>query len=277
MSINKTIIRDISPEITTFSVPFNRFAPFGYRNFVAVGNRSAAIRLHNNLVLLLNPVPLEPKIRTTLTALGGVHFIAADLGHHLSVKEYLDVWPDAKTIGVPGLENKRKDVKWNYICGDWRNGGPEDEFGFADDFETVMFEGFITNCVAWYHKPSKTMIQSDLLMNLPCTEQYSPPSSEQGILSREFAKRAHPQSVWFRRLIYYVANVDYTLMRRDAKRVAEWDVERIIPCHGDVIEQKCDRAWREAYQWYLERDPDSGVVTRLRAPFVKLMRLIFLM
>lgn len=170
MSINKTIIRDISPEITTFSVPFNRFAPFGYRNFVAVGNRSAAIRLHNNLVLLLNPVPLEPKIRTTLTALGGVHFIAADLGHHLSVKEYLDVWPDAKTIGVPGLENKRKDVKWNYICGDWRNGGPEDEFGFADDFETVMFEGFITNCVAWYHKPSKTMIQSDLLMNLPCTE-----------------------------------------------------------------------------------------------------------
>lgn len=108
-------------------------------------------------------------------------------------------------------------------------------------------------------------------------KQYSPPSSEQGILSREFAKRAHPQSVWFRRLIYYVANVDYTLMRRDAKRVAEWDVERIIPCHGDVIEQKCDRAWREAYQWYLERDPDSGVVTRLRAPFVKLMRLIFLM
>ncbi|KAH7408113.1 hypothetical protein DE146DRAFT_752257 [Phaeosphaeria sp. MPI-PUGE-AT-0046c] len=239
---NKTIIRDINPEITIFSIPFNRFAPFGCCNFAAVGNRSTAIRLHNSLILLLNPVPLEPRIRTTLTALGSVHFIAADLGNHLSVKEYLHVWPNAKTIGVPGLEKKCKDVKWDCTCGDLRNGGPEDEFGFAEDIETVMFQGFITDCVAWYHKPSKTLIQADLLMNLPCTEQYSPPSSEQGLLSFEFAKRAHPYSVWFRRLIYYIANVDFTLIRRDAKCVAGWDKERIIPCHGDVIEQGCNEA-----------------------------------
>jgi hypothetical protein len=170
MPENKTVIRDVTPEITTFSVPFNRFAPFGFRKFVAVGNRATAIRLHDGRILLLNPVPLEPTVQTTLTALGGVHFIASDLGHHLSVKEYLAVWPDAKTIGVPGLETKRKDVKWDFICGDWTRGGPEDTFGFTDDFETVMFEGFITHCVAWYHKPTRTLIQSDLMMNLPCTE-----------------------------------------------------------------------------------------------------------
>jgi hypothetical protein len=170
MAQNKTVLRDVTPEITTFSVPFNRFAPFGYRKFVAVGNRATAIRLNDGRILLLNPVPLEPTVQATLTALGGVHLIASDLGHHLSVKNYLDVWPEAKTIGVPGLEKKRKDVKWDYICGDWSKGGPEDEFGFADEIETVMFEGFITYCVAWYHKPTKTLIQSDLMMNLPCTE-----------------------------------------------------------------------------------------------------------
>jgi hypothetical protein len=170
MSRNRTVIRDISPEITTFSVPFNRFAPFGFRNFVAVGNRSTAIRLHDNRILLLNPVPLEPKVQATLTALGGVDFIASDLGHHLYVKSYLDVWPEAKTIGVPGLERKRRDVHWDFICGDWKAGGPEDVFDFSEDIETVFFEGFITYCVAWYHKPSKTLIQSDLMMNLPCTE-----------------------------------------------------------------------------------------------------------
>lgn len=170
MAQNKTTICDLSPEITTFSMPFNRFAPFGYRNFVAVGNRATAIRLHNGQILLLNPVPLEPTVRATLTALGGVHFIACDLGHHLFVKSYLDVWPAAKTIGVPGLEKKRKDVRWDFLCGDWMRGSPEDEFDFAQDVETVMFEGFITYCVAWYHKPTNTLIQSDLLMNLPCTE-----------------------------------------------------------------------------------------------------------
>ncbi|CAO2657092.1 Nn.00g058950.m01.CDS01 [Neocucurbitaria sp. VM-36] len=227
MTASKTVIRDITPNITTFTIPFNRFAPFGYREFVAVGNRATAIRLHDNRVLLLNPVPLETSIRAKLTSLGGVHFIACDLGHHLSVSDYVKVWPDAKTIGVPSLGRKRKDVRWAFLCGDWSTGGPEDEYGFTQDIETVTFEGFITYAVAWYHKPSKTLVQSDLMMNLPCTEQYRPSSAAQGILSREFAKRAHPRSVWFKRLIYYVAVVDYALMRRDAKRVAEWDIEWI--------------------------------------------------
>jgi len=59
-------------------------------------------------------------------------------------------------------------------------------------------------------------------------------------------------------------------MKRDAKTVAEWDFERIIPCHGvravvalppiihsnhfsqDVIEKDGNKAWREAFKWYLD-------------------------
>jgi hypothetical protein len=162
-------IRDITPTITTFSTPFNRFAPLGYRKFVAVGNRATAIRLHDGRILLLNPIQLEQAVRDKLNQLGGVHLVASDLGHHMYVGDYVNAWPEVKTIGVPGLDSKRKDVKWDYIYKDWRT-SPEDEFGFSEDFETVLFEGFITYCVAWYHKPTKTLIQSDLMMNLPCTE-----------------------------------------------------------------------------------------------------------
>ena len=60
-------------------------------------------------------------------------------------------------------------------------------------------------------------------------------------------------------------------MREDAKTVASWDFERIIPCHGvslhirlkiiasidsyifkDVIEGKGHEAWVAAYSIYLE-------------------------
>lgn len=41
-------------------------------------------------------------------------------------------------------------------------------------------------------------------------------------------------------------------MKRDAQAVAEFDFERIIMCHGDVIESGGNAAWREAYKWYLE-------------------------
>lgn len=162
-------IRDVTPTITTFSTPFSRFAPLGYRKFVAVGNRATAIRLHDNRILLLNPIQLEQAVRNKLNEIGGVHLVACDLGHHMYVKDYVDAWPEVRTIGVPGLGSKRKDVEWDYIYGDWRT-SPEDQFDFAQDIETVLFEGFITYCVAWYHKPTKTLIESDLMMNLPCTE-----------------------------------------------------------------------------------------------------------
>lgn len=169
MATTSTAMRDVSPTITTFTTPFNRFAPLGFRKFVAVGLRATAIVLHDSRILLLNPIPLEKSVRDKLTDLGGVDFIAADLGHHLYVKDYLSVWPSAKTIGVPGLERKRKDIKWDFIYSGRQN-PPEDVFDFAEDVETVLFEGFITFCVAWYHKPSKTLLQSDLMMNLACTE-----------------------------------------------------------------------------------------------------------
>ncbi|RYN74415.1 hypothetical protein AA0120_g12368 [Alternaria tenuissima] len=269
-------IRDIAPTITTFSTPFNRFAPFGYRRFVAVGNRATAIRLHDNRILLLNPIQLEDAVRDKLDRLGGVHLIASDLGHHMYVKDYVDAWPEARTIGVPGLDSKRKDVNWNYIYKDWRT-SPEDQFDFAQDFETVLFEGFITYCVAWYHKPTKTLIQSDLMMNLPCTEQYHPSSSDQGPLSREFAKRAHPRSIWAKRLVYYIATVDYTLMRRDAKKVAEWRMDRIIPCHGDVLESGGIEAWSSVYEWFLKGKAEPGLMKRLMNPIMKVARRVFLM
>lgn len=299
-SSQPTAIRSPAPALTTFTIPFNRFAPFGYRKFVAVGNRATAIRLSSGKVLLLNPIPLSTPVRQKLNSLGGVHFIAADLGHHLSVSEYVSAWPEAKTIGVPGLEKKRRDVKWDWIYGgeEELRERPEDVFGWDSEVESVLFEGFITRAVAWLHRPSGTLIVSDLLMNLPATEvsrrdfflgrhvishtdtprkQYHPSSAAQGVLSKEFAKRAHARSVWLKRLIYYIASVDYALMRQDVKKVAEWNVVRVIPCHGDVIESRANEAWIDTHRWFLEGSARPGLLRRLaHAPFLKAVRWFFL-
>ncbi|EME86693.1 uncharacterized protein MYCFIDRAFT_77479 [Pseudocercospora fijiensis CIRAD86] len=273
---SNVVIRDISSQITTFTAPFYRFAPFGYRKFVAVGNRATAIRLQDRRVLLLNPIQLGQAVQDRLDQLGGVDYIACDLGHHSYVADYLNRWPNAKTIGVSGLPGKRKDVKWDFIYEDWQQ-SPEDQFSFSHGIETVLFEGFITHAVAWYHRPTKTLIISDLLMNLPATEQYHPSSADEGPFSREFAKRAHPFSIWFRRLIYYVAYVEYTPMRRDAKRVAELDIQRIVPCHGDVLDSDGNKAWAEGYQWFLEGHPQPGWLWAVKEPIMTVVRRLFLM
>jgi hypothetical protein len=108
-------------------------------------------------------------------------------------------------------------------------------------------------------------------------KQYASSSAEQGVLSREFAKRAHPRSVWFKRLMYWIASVDYALMRRDVKRVTEWDVQRIIPCHGDVIEDESNEAWIETHRWFIKGDLRPGLFRKVvHGPFLRVVRWFFL-
>jgi hypothetical protein len=276
MASDGIVMRHLNKDITTFTTKFNRFAPFGLRKFIAVGNRATAIRLSSKEVVLLNPIQLTPSIKHALNDLGGVHYIACDLGHHMYIKDYLQEWPEAKAIGVKGLETKRKDVAWDYIYDtqDLDGETPEVVFGWETEIETLCFSGFITRAVAWHHKPTGTMITSDHLMNLPCTEQYAASSSSasQGPGSWAFSKLAHPHSLFFRSLIYFVATTDYVSVRRDAKKVAEWKVKRLIPCHGDVIEHGGSAAWEACYTWFLHGPARAGILRRGWDSWMSIMR-----
>lgn len=124
-----------------------------------------------------------------------------------------------------------------------------------------------------------TLLPEPFRVGFDTSQQYETSSADRGPGSREFSKQAHPRSVWFRRLIYYIAVVDFALMRRDAKRVAELDIEGIIPCHGDIIETGGAEAWASAYQWYLQGDSRPGFARQLidLIMFMRLIRWMLLM
>jgi hypothetical protein len=42
-------------------------------------------------------------------------------------------------------------------------------------------------------------------------------------------------------------------MARDTKVVAAWDFDRLIPCHGDVVETGAKQVWLDAFKTYLEK------------------------
>lgn len=49
----------------------------------------------------------------------------------------------------------------------------------------------------------------------------------------------------------YVASKDKPSFSASAKRVAAWDFDRIIPCHGDVIETGGSDVFRRLFAWHL--------------------------
>ncbi|KAM5541758.1 hypothetical protein V8D89_004487 [Ganoderma adspersum] len=239
---SKCAIREVAKDVWTFSCPFSRF------NLFPVGARSTAIKLSNGDVWVLASSPMDDKVKQKLNELGPVKWIVGpDAVHHLFLGEFKKEFPDAKVIAVhEAIQKKTKeDIQFD---GAWGKDHPKTKYGFEDDIKHCYFSGFKNKDVAFFHPASKTMLQADLLFNLPAREQYSLSGS-----SGKFPLVGNLNPwMWIHKRFAWSLGIDKEAMKRDVKSVAAWDFERIIPCHGDVIEKDGKSAWMEAYKWYLD-------------------------
>lgn len=108
-----------------------------------------------------------------------------------------------------------------------------------------FFSGFHNKDVAFFHIASRTLIEADLIFNLPCIEQYSHTKSSGSLLS--LSKYFNPHTYLHRQFVWSmgkdkrclpclpcltISESHTILMSRDAQTVASWNFDRIIPCHG---------------------------------------------
>ncbi|KII91274.1 hypothetical protein PLICRDRAFT_173152 [Plicaturopsis crispa FD-325 SS-3] len=245
MTEMELVIREVAKDVVTFSMPFSRFG------LVPIGGRSTAIKMKDGGVWLLASTPLNDKTKSKLDSMGPVKYICgADAVHHLSLGAFQKAYPDAKVI-APEEALKRADDKDLKLDGAWGRDPEGTKYGFEDDVQHRYFSGYKNKDVAFFHPASKTLIEADLLFNLPCKEQYSK-SKESGSIPLFSAFVGLNPSSWLHQKMVKSLGENVESMRCDAKTVANWDFDRIIPCHGDVIENDGKKAWKEAYKFFLD-------------------------
>ncbi|KFY05019.1 hypothetical protein O988_00342 [Pseudogymnoascus sp. VKM F-3808] len=251
------VIRDISPSITTLSVPFD-FA--GGR--VKAGGRATIFRLASGNLAVMSPVALTAPVRTKLATMGTIgYIIALNMGHHLHISAWAEAFPKAKVIGVDGLPEKRendpatKGTNFSHVfTTNNKNTGIADDFDKEFSYEYI--DGLPNKDVVFLHKPTKTLVQADILFNLPASEQYEkvPSGVKTGVLGRWVASAYSAQGsmVWQKRALWYGAGSKGRQSVADSmKRVLDWDFERIIPCHGDVIETDAKSRLAQVTEWFI--------------------------
>jgi len=261
MADTATVIREVTKGVWTFSRPFSRF------NLVPVGGRSTAVVLSGvgggsststtsttkKAVWVLASTPLDGPTRAKLDELGEVKYIIGpDAVHSLFLGDYKTAYPSAKLIGVEEHLSKPH-LSGHSFDGVYGKDPVGTKYGFEDEIKSCFFSGFVNKDVAFFHAASKTLIQADLLFNLPCTEQYSNSKSSGSVPLISSYLNPH---TYLHRQFLWMTGKDKAAMTRDAQTVASWDFDRIIPCHGNVIETGGKQAWTDAYQWYL--NPESS-------------------
>ncbi|KAL8291659.1 hypothetical protein RQP46_001917 [Phenoliferia psychrophenolica] len=243
------VIRKIGSAITIFSVPFAR------GNVIPFGGRSTAVVLKNGSTWLIPSHPLDAETLTVLKELPPVKFLVApDLEHTLYLKQYAAAFPEAKLYLPSTVAKKYADEgatelqRLAFTFGD--GGGDPFVESTGGEIKSADFgKAFVNEDIAFLHVPTKTLIEADLLFNLPPTEQYSKSTLRSSVPI--FTSGMIPGAKFHQRFLWYLAGKDRVGMTASAKVVASWDFDRIIPCHGDVIETGGKSAWNSTYDWFL--------------------------
>ena len=156
----------------------------------------------------------------------------------------MKTWPGAKLYGPPGLVGDiedfrarigaRRDLKLDATLGD----EPQPEW--AGEIDQHLFKGATgLNEVVFFHRPSRTAIFTDLVFNVPAN--FKDAWLFYTIVGGRGSFGPH-------RLIR-LAIRDRKAARESVAKILEWDFDRVIVTHGDVLESGGKPKFAEAFSY----------------------------
>ncbi len=215
-------MRQITPDVHVAEAP-QRFMG------LEVGTRMTVLSLKGGL-LVHSPIAIDP---AAIAHLGEPRWvIAPNLLHHL----YVGPWAESgmEAWAPDGLQEKREDLSFTGVL---RQGDPHP---FGDEIEVLPTRSFsLTNELVLLHKPSKTLLVSDLVYNFPSSAPWTTrvamrcmcgyPGCSTSLLER--------------------FGMNHKIAKEELSVIAGWDFDRIIMAHGEVLERGGNKALRDAFAW----------------------------
>lgn len=200
--------------------------------------RCTLIRMGDGSLFVHSPSPLTGETRALVESLGPVSAIVAPgTFHHLNALAWHREYPQAAAYRCPGLERRRPALAGFTAIED---GGA---YPWGTEFAHLRTRGsWVVNEVAFLHRPTRTLLLVDLIENF--TD----------------ATRCNWQvRFWFKAVFRMWNNPkpapEYQLgwsSRKKARavlaQICDWDFDRIIMGHGEVVHTDgkavARRAWR---------------------------------
>jgi hypothetical protein len=225
------VLRELAPEIFTADQPL-RFVG------IPMGTRMTVVRLPERKLWIHSPIERDPNLTLRVEALGTpTYLVAPNRFHHLYVADWQAAYRLSRLYVAPGLETKRKDLAITAVLGD-----PAPP-AWSEVLDQQLLEGLpLANEVVFFHRPSRTLVASDLAFNVGPT---SPPLMRAAFrLTGGYGRLSTtPIERMFVR--------DRAAYRRSLERILAWPIERVIVAHGEIVERGGRDALARAYAWLL--------------------------
>lgn len=141
---------------------------------------------------------------------------------------------------------EKPDIKWAGLFG---AGGENKTYGFEKEISLHNVSAHRNDELVAIHHPTGTLLEADLLFNLPPTEQYSRSSLPCWFRWLGSGSSLSPSGKLHHTMAGSIISSD-ELAKREMAPIFEAKWDRIVPCHGDVIETGGKAKWAEVWGKY---------------------------
>jgi hypothetical protein len=232
-------LKPVAKDVWVVDGPAIKFGPPLLR--MSFPTRMTILRLAGGSLFVHSPTPLTQRLRAEVESLGVPRWIIGPSRiHYWWIPEWRDVYPDAQVYLAPRIrEQAGARITFAGLPLDRDSGYPWDEA-----IATLPIAGRYLTEVEFFHRPSRTLILTDLI------ENFEP--RKLGAGWRWLARLGgvlDPNGGTPRDLRLTFAKSE---LRDAVLKMIAWDPERIILAHGRWYARDGARELRRAFGWLLD-------------------------
>jgi hypothetical protein len=204
--------------------------------------RMTVLRLGNGALLLHSPTRFTPETKASIERIGPIAHVVAPNTVHCS---YLSAWqervPGATYWGVPGLRKRRSVVSSALrLDHDLADGEPPQWQG---DIECMLVKGLGVIEAALFHRPSGTLVLTDLVVNVETRKLPWPLSLGARVVG---SAAPHGRAPLYARMAFKAGGKTAI---EAARRIVALEPERVIFSHGDWFDKDAFAKLRRSLSW----------------------------
>jgi hypothetical protein len=209
--------------------------------------RMTVIRLGDGGMWLHSPTRYVEGLRRAIEGLGPIrHLVASNVVHWTFLKDWQRNCPDAVTWAAPNLRQRRQVRKAELRLDRDLSDTPPPEW--AREIEQVVVPGGAGfREVDFFHRASRTLVLTDLVLNL---EPEKVPAFVRPIGGLLGIRAPNGKAPIYLRLVILARRRDAA---QAASRMVAWGPERVIFTHGTWFERDGTAALRRSLSWLLPR------------------------
>jgi Domain of unknown function (DUF4336) len=233
------MLKQIDGDLWVVERPFKFFG-------LEVGTRMTIVRLKTGDLVAISPIKIDRETADRIDSLGKVKYIIApNLYHHLFIRDFRSIYPDAQLWATSSLTEKRPDLAIDIPITDKQNNlFDEIDYLLFDGFQTLLPNGYTPlNEYVFCHRASRTLILTDTAFHFD--ESFVP-------LTQLVAKLTGGYKILRPSPLEKIATQDKQSVKNAVDRVLLWDFDRVIMAHGSILETGGKQQFKAGYDWFFK-------------------------